>query len=91
MKPLKTTLHIWIAVASTLSFLGGWAMLAHSPKPTQPTQASVVAVTPLPTLPPIQFFNNGFANSTFQNSIATNPQPSPLISSGAPLMRTRGS
>lgn len=89
MKPLKTTLHIWIAIASTLSFLGGWAMLAHSPKPIQPGQAqtSVVSITPLPTLPPIQFFNNGFANSPIQNSIA----PNPLVSSGVPLMRTRGS
>lgn len=91
MKPLKTTLHIWIALASTLSFLGGWAMLAHSPKPIQPVQASVVSITPLTTLPPIQFFNNGFANSPIQNSIAPNPQPNPLVNSGAPLLLTRGS
>jgi len=93
MKSLKTALHIWIGIASTLSFLGGWVMLAHSPKPVQPTQAQalVVSITPLPTLPPIQFFNNGFANNPIQNSIAPNPQPNPLVSSGVPLMRTRGS
>jgi len=66
MKPFKTTLHIWIVIASTLSFLIGWVMLAHAPKPVQPTQVSSVVITPLPTLPPIQFFNNGFAGSSFR-------------------------
>ena len=96
MKALKTSLHIWIALASTLSFLGGWVMLAHSPKPIQPVQqAAVVSITPLPTLPPIQFFNDGFANGSIQNSIVPNPQPNiqpnPQPSSGIPLLTTRGS
>jgi hypothetical protein len=91
MKPFKTTLHLWIVIASTLSFLVGWIMLAHAPKPIQPTQVSSVTITPLPTLPPIQFFNNGFANSTFQNSVAPNPQPNPQLNSGIPLLTTRGS
>jgi len=91
MKPFKTTLHLWIVIASMLSFLVGWILLAHAPKPIQPAQNSTVVITPLPTLPPIQFFNNGFAPSTFQNSVAPNPQPNPQTTSGIPLLTTRGS
>lgn len=56
----KTVLRIWIAAASTLSFVIGWAVLAQSPKPAHsaPTSAQTlsnspaVLLTPVPTLDP---------------------------------------
>ena len=88
MKPFKNFLRYWFAITSVLSFLAGWVILAHSPKPVQPTTS--VNSAPLPTLPPIQSFgngnNNGFGFFSTNNS-QTNSQPS----LGFPRMRTGGS
>ncbi len=54
MKKFKNGLHVLITAVSMLGFLGGWAVLAHSPKPIQP-QASLA---PLPALAPVQAFND---------------------------------
>ena len=80
MKLFRKILRYWFAIASVLSFLGGWAILAHSPKPVQP-QAAVAAPAALPSLPPIQAYggstnNNG--NAFFSNQTI-------------PMLRTRGS
>ena len=57
MKNTKYGLRIWLAMSSVVGFLGGWALLAHSPKPAQPAQAApVVEITPLPTLAPLPSF-----------------------------------
>jgi hypothetical protein len=47
MKNIKTHLHWFIGLSSLVSFLFGWMILAHSPKPAQP-------LAPLPALAPIQ-------------------------------------
>jgi hypothetical protein len=93
MKIFRKILRYWIAIASVLSFLGGWVILAHSPKPVQQQAASVVPAA-LPTLPPIQAYgstnNNGipfFSNQAPANPPATNIQPSQAM----PMLRTRGS
>jgi hypothetical protein len=88
MKNIKTGLRIWIAAASTIGFLGGWAMLAHSGKPVNPTTQSqqpvVVQQAPIPTLPPIPSL--GDPNSGLQ------PLPSiPQTSFSFPSFRTGGS
>ena len=64
MKLFKTGLHILIAAVSAVAFLGEWAALAHSLKPTQNVQAQ--SLDPLPTLPPVQstFDNNSSASSS---------------------------
>jgi len=90
MKAFKALLRIWITVASVLSFLGGWALLAHSKKPLQPVQSAqsaAVNIAPLPTLPPIQFFSQGAFSDT--NNFTVNNNPAPLMS--APLLMTGGS
>jgi hypothetical protein len=86
MKHLKVGLRIWIAISSIAGFLGGWVMLAHSPKPAQPAQQVSVLVQPvnLPPLPPMTSFT--------QQSSAFQPLPSlPQSSFFTPRLRTGGS
>src|SRR5664280_2596915 len=63
MKIFRKLLRYWIGIASVLSFLGGWVILAHSPKPVQLQSTSPVQPIALPSLPPIQAYgattNNG--------------------------------
>jgi hypothetical protein len=89
MKTYKKILHYWIAIASALSFLGGWIILAHSPKPveTTTTQPATPQSAVLPTLAPLPALNN----STSQGSTLNNSQANPQFSTGMPLLRTRGS
>jgi hypothetical protein len=47
------SLRFWIALSSMVGFLGGWALLAHSPKPAQLVQQpALVEPALLPTLAP---------------------------------------
>jgi hypothetical protein len=88
MKFFRKLLRYWIAFASIISFLVGWVILAHSPKPVQ-AAAAQPPVT-LPNLPPIQAYGNGVNNNSldfFSNNAPANPQPN----SGMPILRTRGS
>jgi hypothetical protein len=86
MKIFRKALRYWIAIASVLSFLGGWVILAHSPKPVQPVTVQSVV---LPTLPPIQAF--GSVNNNGLGFFSPNSQTSPQSSMGFPRMRTGGS
>jgi hypothetical protein len=91
MKPTKNFLRIWFAITSVLSFIGGWIILAHSPKPVQPTSTKGTnELAPLPTLPPIQTFGTSNNNNGFGLfSQGTNNNPSSGF--GFPTMRTGGS
>ena len=76
MKLLKFGLRFWIAVSSLLSFVTGWIMLAHAPKPVQTNRSSLVAATPLPTLaplPPLSEFDS--AGGNFQDQPLSSIQP----------------
>lgn len=86
-KKFKNVLRYWFAITSVLSFLGGWVILAHSPKPVQPV--TTVNSASLPTLPPIQAFGN--VNNNGLGFFSPNPQSNPLPSSGFPILRTGGS
>ena len=90
VKPFKIFLRYWFAITSVLSFMAGWIILAHSPKPVQPTKANN-DIAPLPTLPPIQTFGNDNNNNAFgffsNNNVQTNSQSG----LGFPRMRTGGS
>jgi hypothetical protein len=81
MKIYRKVLRYWIAIASALSFLGGWIILAHSPKPVQPDTTQSAA---LPTLAPLPAFDG-------LNSTSNGSQAVPQINTGMPLLRTRGS
>ncbi len=89
MKTYKKILHLWIAFVSVLSFLVGWVMLAHSPKPIQPSQNqnNLTSFAPLPTLAPIQAFGNNNAAGSGLGFFAPNPQPMARSS----FLRTGGS
>jgi len=101
MKIFRKLLRYWIGIASVLSFLGGWVILAHSPKPVQ-FQSSSSAIQPsaLPTLPPIQAYGattgNGitfFSTPAPSNPSTSNLQPIQPVqpSQNVPLLMTRGS
>ena len=88
MKLFRKLLRYWIAFASIISFLAGWVILAHSPKPVQ--AASAQPSVTLPNLPPIQAYGNDGSNNGlnfFSNSAPSSPQSS----TGFPILRTRGS
>ena len=107
MKPLKLALRIWITVGSVLSFLLGWALLSHAPKPasvfslfsspaTSSGAADPTSLNPLPTLAPIPSLDSLISNPAAANS--TNLQPLPSFSNNvnttsnfAPRFRSCGS
>lgn len=92
MKSIKNGLRIWIAGASVASFLGGWSLLAHAPKPAplvtknQQPSVSEPALTPLPTLQPLPQINGSTQAQNLQ-PLQTMPQTSNFF----PRMRTSGS
>lgn len=98
MKIMKLALRFWIALTSVVSFLIGWAMLAHSPKPVQAKTvpaASSIAATPLPTLAPLPSFD--FSGGSASNNIQIPPvsiqQPPAMVfqQQQAPILSTGGS
>ena len=91
MKTFRKALRYWIAFASLLSFLGGWVILAHSPKPVQPVTVQQAAA--LSALPPIQAFGSNINNNGLgffsNNAPASSQSNQPGL--GMPVLRTRGS
>lgn len=81
MKLFRFALNIWITLVSILSFLFGWIVLGHSPKPVQPSsQPAVANIAPLPTLAPLDNppfgDQGGMSNFQVPNGGFTNaPQP----------------
>ena len=53
MKFLKLGIHFWITLTSIFSFLTGWVLLAHAPKPDQSGSLGSGSAAPLPTLEPL--------------------------------------
>jgi hypothetical protein len=88
MKFIKLSMRFWITLTSLMSFLIGWAMLAHSPKPIQPVIVPLVNSVQLPALQPLDFSNNGNNNGSGARNFQVNIQPS---SNFAPMFRTGGS
>ena len=78
MRLFKIGLRIWIMLTSVLSFLAGWIMLAHAPKPIQNSSPSSANIAPLPTLAPLAGLNTGNNQNSwnlFQNSpLSVQPQ-----------------
>lgn len=94
MKLLKLGLRFWIMLSSVFTFLAGWAMLAHAPKPTSssPAQTPSASVAPLPTLVPLQPLNFSANGSTVQTKQFSAVQPAaPSFFSPAPVFNTGGS
>ena len=96
MKPFRKLLRYWIAIASVFSFLVGWVILAHSPKPVSLQSVNVQAAA-LPNLPPIQAYGTATGNGpTFFSNNGQTSQAAPQTnilqpSTGGRFLRTRGS
>ena len=77
MKLLKFGLRFWITLTSVVSFVGGWIMLAHAPKPDQNNSlysnvsASVPTLEPLPALSDYQPDTN---NNSIQSWFSLQPR-----------------
>jgi hypothetical protein len=87
MKLLRSALRTWITLTSVLSFVGGWVILAHAPKPVQ-TNSSLNTGASVPTLEPLPPLSSG-ANS-FQDQPLFSVQPSVRARSN-PMFITGGS
>jgi hypothetical protein len=87
MRIFRFALHMWITLASVLSFLMGWVALAHAPKPVQyiqtPAASSQVVQTLVP-LPDLQFGGDQSSNTfqNFQNFQAPSSAPAPIFRTG---------
>jgi hypothetical protein len=88
MKILKLGLRFWISIASMMSFLVGWVMLAHAPKPSQNSQTAGNVVTQLPTLEPLPSLSND-NRSNIQNQPFFNDQQSFFNSQPRNTFRSR--
>jgi hypothetical protein len=86
MKTMKNVLRLWIAGASMAGFVGGWALLAHSPKPA-PLINATPAVATLPPLQPVPSINGGGGGQLPFFSQPSVSQPRAF----APRLRTGGS
>lgn len=88
MKNHQNLYRSLIAGGSLLGFLGGWALLAHAPKPVSAsaqTQNLLVELAPVPTLEPLNLGSGRRIGSAASfNSFAQSR-------SFAPRLRTRGS
>jgi len=89
MKILKFGLRSLITVASLVSFVGGWIMLVHAPKPAPLLpEAGKSNVPTLEPLPPLNEFNPGNVNFQDQPVFSVRPRQS---FAGGPFFRTGGS
>jgi hypothetical protein len=92
MRIFKFGLRVWITVTSILSFLIGWVLLAHAPKPSQSTTTSTGSIAApvhtLAPLPPLFSDSNNIQNDNVQSQPLLNilPQnsfrPRPFFSTG---------
>jgi len=53
MKFWKSIIRVWFTLASLGSFLVGWAILAHAPKPNQFDPSSIPSIPKLDPVPSI--------------------------------------
>lgn len=66
MKFWKNIIRIWFTLASLASFLTGWVVLAHAPKPNQFNPSDIPALPkldPVPSLNQLMFAERSFSFS----------------------------
>lgn len=80
MKFWKSLIRVWFTIASLSSFLIGWAVLAHAPKPNQFNPANV---QPMPKLDPVPTLKEIMFAEQSQNFIRTNQRRVVLRSGGS--------
>jgi hypothetical protein len=82
MKFWKSVIRIWFTLASLASFLVGWAVLAHAPKPNQfdPSNISTMPrLDPVPSLDQVMLSDQ----SQTQSFIPSNQRAQILRSGGS--------
>lgn len=91
MKILKFGLRFWITLTSAVTFVTGWIMLAHAPKPDQQSSLfSSISSSSVPTLeplPPLSDFNANGNDLQSQSWFSFQPSPRTF----RPMFRTGGS
>ncbi len=91
MKLWKILIRIWLTLASVVSFVVGWVVLAHAPKPNQFKPSNVPAMPKLDPVPSLdQVMNSSNDNqsqSFFQQLQQAQPQPVQRM----PMLRSGGS
>ena len=86
MKIWKSVIRIWFTLASLTSFLVGWAVLAHAPKPNQfnPSDISTMPkLDPVPSLDQVMLSDQSQSIFQSQSSIRSNQQVRILRSGGS--------
>lgn len=87
MKILRFGLRFWITLTSMASFMVGWVMLVHAPKPIQSSQTVTQSLPTLEPLPPLDQFNS--SNDIQQPQTFSLPRRNRF--SLFPMFRTGGS
>ncbi len=86
MKIWKNLIRIWLTLISLISFLVGWVVLAHAPKPKQFTSANIPAapqLAPIPSLDQVINSDQSQGQSFFNNVQSASPfQSRPVLRSG---------
>lgn len=80
MKFLKSMIRVWFTLVSLISFLVGWAVLAHSPKPNQ-FKASDIPT--MPKLKPVPSLEEIMFSGRTESLIQVNPRTAFLRTSGS--------
>ena len=78
MKIWKNIIRVWFTMASLGSFLIGWIVLAHAPKPNQFVPSSVPS---MPRLDPVPSINQVMLSGASQNFFSSN-QSSMVLQTG---------
>jgi hypothetical protein len=79
MKLWKNAIRIWFTLASLASFLVGWAVLAHAPKPNQFNASDVPA---MPRLDPVPFLDQVMLSGRTLSSFSQSRQQARILRSG---------
>jgi hypothetical protein len=80
MKLWKNAIRIWFTLASLASFLVGWAVLAHAPKPNQFNASDVPA---MPRLDPVPSLDQVISSQQSQSFMQRNQRVQVLRSGGS--------
>lgn len=90
MNIFRYGLRLWITITSIATFLAGWILLAHAPKPSQSGSGAASSVAPVPTLAPLPPLENDNSGFDLQNRLFFNSQPQTVIRT-RPFFSTGGS
>ncbi|HMU93234.1 MAG TPA: hypothetical protein PKE35_08865 [Anaerolineales bacterium] len=80
MKIWKTAIRVWFTLVSLISFLVGWIVLAHSPKPNQFKASDIPA---MPKLKPVPSLEEAMFSGRAESLIQINPRTVFLRTSGS--------